>query len=126
MRSNTPSSSVSTKSQTRSLARDRTRTILERELEKRRKAAATGVNVEGLGAVVGGGPAADAEAELGGGLECSSPDGSFKFDKWDGGEVEFSAGWVDVVRDDGITESGKPSEDGVDGLAELKEWLDTL
>lgn len=79
-----------------------------------------------MGAVVGGNAGVDGETELGGGLECSSPDGSFKFDKWDGGEVEFSAGWVDVVRDDGITETGKASDEGVDGLSELKEWLNTL
>ncbi|KIO26271.1 hypothetical protein M407DRAFT_243819, partial [Tulasnella calospora MUT 4182] len=134
VRSNTPSSSVSTKSQTRQLAIDRTRTILERELEKRRKAGQAGVNVEGMGAVVGGGSGEESWDGVSG-LECSgSKDGSagtFKFEDWDGGEVSFSAGWVDVVRDDGITqvenEKRKLDAEGEeDGLGTLREWIASL
>ncbi|KAG9006596.1 hypothetical protein FRB90_009852 [Tulasnella sp. 427] len=134
VRTNTPSSSVSTKSQTRQLAIDRTRTILERELEKRRKAAQAGVNVEGMGAVVGSGAGEEAWDGVSG-LECSGSKGgnagTFKFEDWDGGDVSFSAGWVDVIRDDGIIQvenekrkADAESED--DGLAPLREWIASL
>lgn len=111
--------------QTLQLAKDRTKTVLERELEKRRRTFAKGVAVEGLG---GGADGNDLGAT---GLDCTTDDGTFRFDKWDGpsgvGEVEFTAGWVDVVRDDGIAGTEKvavrPAEGGEDGLEELKEWL---
>ncbi|KAG8895823.1 hypothetical protein FRB99_000325 [Tulasnella sp. 403] len=129
VRSNTPSSSVGTKSQARQLAKQRTKIILERELEKRRKTASTGVNVEGLGAV--GSTGADSEADplaTGAGLECSGKDGVFSFSNWEGGDIEFSGGWVDVVRDDGIAGGEKEEipESGENGLSELTAWLEGL
>jgi len=102
-----------------SLAVDRVRTILERELEKRRVATTTGVGVEGLGA--------DGEEATIGGLECTGPTSSFKFENWDGGDIEFVGGWVDVKRDDGIeSEKVSSGKGSVDGLALLKDWLEGI
>ena len=118
VKSNTPSSSVSTKSRARGLAKERVKAVLERELEKRAKAARIGVSVD----TEEGGEGATAM----GGLECLGGDGPFRFDKWEGGDIDFTGGWVDVVRDDGIVLS-KPSADSEeDGLEELKEWLEAL
>ncbi|KAI8989680.1 P-loop containing nucleoside triphosphate hydrolase protein [Trametes punicea] len=96
------------------LAINRVRTILERELEKRRVSHAHGVAVEGLGAE-------DAESEMGG-LECSG-NGEFKFAEWEGGEVGFigtsvAVGKVARVVDEKHAES--------DGLSPLREWLEEL
>ncbi|KIY72117.1 P-loop containing nucleoside triphosphate hydrolase protein, partial [Cylindrobasidium torrendii FP15055 ss-10] len=58
-------------------ALNRVRTVLERELEKRKTVQANGLGVEKLGE--------DAEkSDVMGGLECSGP--TFTFDHWDGGE----------------------------------------
>ncbi|KAI9570478.1 P-loop containing nucleoside triphosphate hydrolase protein [Boletus coccyginus] len=81
----------------------RVRTILERELEKRRASQTGGVGVESLGA--------EGEGMEVGGLECSGAGGAFKFSEWEGGEVEFLSTWVKV---------GEAKEDG---LAELTNWL---
>lgn len=92
------------------VAISRVRTILERELEKRREAQSSGMGVEGLGA--------EGERSDMGGLDCSSSGGVFKFADWDGGEVDFAGTWVNVgeLKDD---------EKGVatDGLASLRSWL---
>lgn len=90
----------------------RVKTILERELEKRRVSQSGGVGVEGLGA--------EGERSDMGGLECSgSAGGVFKFDEWEGGEVIFLGTSVQV---------GKAPEDdekaGEDSLGNLREWLD--
>ncbi|KAF9819789.1 hypothetical protein IEO21_01880 [Rhodonia placenta] len=69
------------------LAINRVRTILERELERRRASQAGGVGIEGLGAE-------GAESELGG-LECSGA-GEFKFENWEGGDVSFVGTYVAV------------------------------
>ncbi|RDB22139.1 Signal recognition particle receptor subunit beta [Hypsizygus marmoreus] len=95
-----------------SLAINRVRTVLERELEKRRVSQSGGVGVEGLGA--------EGEKSEMGGLDCNSPAGSaFKFADWEGGEVAFIGTSVKI---------GKVPEDaekvGDDGLASLREWLD--
>ncbi|KAF8447562.1 hypothetical protein L210DRAFT_2803493 [Boletus edulis BED1] len=82
----------------------RVRTILERELEKRRASQSGGVGVESLGAE-GEGMEVD-------GLECS---GTFKFSEWEGGDVEFLSTWVKVGED--------KEESGKDGLDDLKDWL---
>ncbi|KAG9001570.1 hypothetical protein FRB94_004661 [Tulasnella sp. JGI-2019a] len=122
--SSTPAAAPTT--QVLKLAEDRTKTILERELEKRRKTFVKGVSVEGLG----GGD--DASEDAGGvtGLECSTEDGTFRFEKWDGaggsGEVEFSSGWVKCVREDGITSTESEKPWGVDGLKGLKDRLGRL
>lgn len=89
---------------TSDVAITRVRTILERELEKRRASQTGGVGVESLGA--------EGEGTEVGGLECSGAGGAFKFSEWEGGEVEFLSTWVKV---------GEAKEE--DGLAELTNWL---
>lgn len=64
------------------LAINRVKSILERELEKRRASQSGGVNIEGLGE--------EGESSEMGGLECGEKAGStFKFDEWEGGEISF-------------------------------------
>ncbi|KAJ8456155.1 hypothetical protein ONZ51_g12252 [Trametes cubensis] len=96
------------------LAINRVRTILERELEKRRSTHANGVAVEGLGAE-------DAESEIGG-LECTG-NGEFKFAEWEGGEVAFIGTSVSVGKAAQVV-TEKHSEK--DGLSSLREWLEEL
>ncbi|KAG2054736.1 hypothetical protein BDR06DRAFT_955035 [Suillus hirtellus] len=92
------------------VAISRVRTILERELEKRREAQSGGMGVEGLGA--------EGERSDIGGLDCSGPGGIFKFADWEGGEVDFAGTWVNVGE-------LKDEKEGVatDGLASLRSWL---
>ena len=96
---------------TSEVAITRVRTILERELEKRRASQSGGVEVESLGA--------EGEGTEIGGLECSgAAGGAFKFSEWEGGDVEFVSTWVKV---------GEAKEDSdADGLDELKDWLSRL
>lgn len=96
---------------TSEVAITRVRTILERELEKRRASQSGGVGVESLGA--------EGEGTEIGGLECSgAAGGAFKFSEWEGGDVEFVSTWVKV---------GEAKEDSdADGLDELKDWLSRL
>lgn len=93
------------------LAINRVRTILERELERRRASQAGGVGIEGLGAE-------GAESELGG-LECSGA-GEFKFENWEGGDVSFVGTYVAV----GATVSA--IEEKGHGLSPFNEWLEGL
>ena len=95
----------------REVAIARVRTILERELEKRRVSQSGGVGVESLGS--------EGEGTEMGGLECSGASGgAFKFNEWEGGDVEFVSTWVQV---------GEAKEEaGSDGLDELKDWLSQL
>lgn len=87
------------------------KTILERELEKRRASQSGGVGVEGLGA--------EGERSDMGGLECSGPGGgAFKFAEWEGGEIDFLGTSVKVGSDIG----GEKSEQG-DGLDVFREWV---
>ncbi|KAG8968260.1 hypothetical protein FRC03_008126 [Tulasnella sp. 419] len=111
-----------------SLARERVKTILERELERRRQSSIKGVGVEGLGSE----NAHSADDGLMGGLDCTNQAGgisSFKFDAWDGGEVFFTSGWVDVQREDGMHEASEKNDAEnselarLDGLASLKDML---
>ncbi|KAK7020472.1 signal recognition particle receptor beta subunit-domain-containing protein [Favolaschia claudopus] len=92
-----------------SLAINRVKTILERELEKRRVAQTGGVGVEGLGE--------EGEGTEMGGLECSGEKGAFRFEAWEGGEVQFLGTWVKVGR--GVDE--KSTEDG---LSVLRQWME--
>ncbi|KAG1782651.1 signal recognition particle receptor beta subunit-domain-containing protein [Suillus placidus] len=93
------------------VAISRVRTILERELEKRREAQSSGMGVEGLGA--------EGERSDMGGLDCSSPGGVFKFADWEGGEVDFAGTWVNVGE---LTDDEKEGV-ATDGLASLLSWL---
>jgi len=103
-----------------SLATSRVRTILERELEARRAAQASGVAVEGLGE--------EGEGTEMGGLDCTGG-GAFKFADWEGSEVTFVGAWVSSGRKlvGAISEKDEKrdaeAEDGLDGL---RDWLDTL
>ncbi|OJT09126.1 hypothetical protein TRAPUB_14413 [Trametes pubescens] len=97
------------------LAITRVRTILERELEKRRASHVNGVAVEGLGAE-------EAESEMGG-LECTGS-GEFKFAKWEGGEVGFIGTSVAVGKSAASVVDEKHSGSG--GLSPLREWLEEL
>ncbi|KAK0240056.1 P-loop containing nucleoside triphosphate hydrolase protein [Armillaria nabsnona] len=89
------------------LAINRVKTVLERELEKRRDAQSGSLGVEGL--------------ELGG-LECAGTAKTFRFSDWEGTEVHF------------IATSVKQSVKGVDdekggphiGLGSLQELLVTM
>ncbi|KAJ7775041.1 signal recognition particle receptor beta subunit-domain-containing protein [Mycena metata] len=92
-----------------SLAITRVKTILERELEKRRVAQSGGVGVEGLGE--------EGERTEMGGLECTGEKGVFSFDAWEGGEVSFLGTSVKVGR----TTDEKAE---ADGLWALREWME--
>ncbi|RXW18723.1 hypothetical protein EST38_g7121 [Candolleomyces aberdarensis] len=94
------------------LAINRVKTILERELEKRRVAQTGGVGVEGLGE--------EGETTELGGLECGSEKASFKFDDWEGGEVVFLG---TSARPDESEKSGELTDDG---LSSLQQWLEDL
>ena len=93
------------------------KTILERELEKRRVAQTGGVGVEGLGE--------EGETTELGGLECGSDSASFKFDDWEGGDVVFLG---TSARPGKSEKSGELNEkgSGEDGLSSLEEWLEEL
>ncbi|KAH0827052.1 signal recognition particle receptor beta subunit-domain-containing protein [Lanmaoa asiatica] len=89
----------------------RVRTILERELEKRRASQSGGVGMESLGA--------EGEGTEMGGLECSgAAGGTFRFNEWEGGDVDFVSTWVKVG------EAKDESSNG--GLEDLKDWLSQL
>jgi signal recognition particle receptor subunit beta len=92
------------------VAIQRVRTVLERELSKRRQNQSNGVGIEGLGEE-------DADRSEWGGLECSDAGGMFKFDGWEGGEISFLATSVAV---------GKPllDEKTGSGLAQLTDLLE--
>lgn len=136
-----------TKTPNTSLAVTRTTTILERELEKRRlNSLKTGNAVlDSLGS-----DGADGDIDDGGigGLDVTGSDG-FKFERWEGGEVEIKGGWVDIQRsgsgvgtgfgvetdtEDEAVVSEKPArgpeqsqskeaQKGPDGLVELVDWV---
>jgi signal recognition particle receptor subunit beta len=128
--SSTSTSTISASQARSTLAIARVRTILERELEKRRVAQRGGVAVEGLGAEGG---QQDGMGEEGmGGLECRSGpggDGTFRFTEWEAGEVAFLGTWVKVGAGGAVgqNEKGEKGDGEVgDGLDELREWLEEL
>ncbi|KAJ3567723.1 hypothetical protein NP233_g6185 [Leucocoprinus birnbaumii] len=96
-----------------SLAINRVKTILERELEKRRASQSSGVAVEGLGQE-------DEKAEMGG-LECGDGTAAFKFDDWDGGEITFVSTFVRPGKAAVGGDSEKDESD--DGLSEFEIGL---
>ena len=105
----------------------RVRTILERELERRRRGAASGAGgMAELGEGEGGG-----ESGVGAGLDITGDEkDAFTFEKWEGGEVDVRATWVDVKRsndghttDDEEHEGEKGEVKSEDGLAGLVQWI---
>lgn len=110
----------------------RVRTILERELERRRRGAGSGAGAGGmaeLGEEEGGGGGSG--SGVGAGLDITGDEKeAFTFEKWEGGEVDVRATWVDVKRsndghttDDEEHEGEKGGEKGEDGLAGLVQWI---
>ncbi|KAG6889964.1 hypothetical protein C0992_003444 [Termitomyces sp. T32_za158] len=96
------------------LAVNRVRSVLERELEKRKASQKGGVGVEKLGAE-------DEQSDMGG-LDCNGPPGDpFKFSEWEGGEVSFVGTSAKISR-----ATDHPEKTGGDGLASLREWLDEI
>ncbi|KAG5644037.1 hypothetical protein DXG03_009189 [Asterophora parasitica] len=95
-----------------SLAINRVKSVLERELEKRRASQSGGVGVEGLGA--------EGEKSEMGGLDCNGPAGSaFRFSDWEGGEISFVGTSAKVSK-----AAEDPEKEAEDGLAALRDWLD--
>ena len=98
------------------LAINRVRTILERELEKRKRSQAGGMGIESLG----GGEGDNTEVSR---LECNGVDsGVFKFSEWGGGEVTFLG--------TSIPRTGEKVQDektgNICGLEGLRQWLSGL
>jgi len=94
------------------LAINRVKTVLERELEKRRVSQSGGIGVEGLGA--------EGEKSEMGGLDCSgTAGGAFRFAEWEGGEVSFIGTSIKVPK--ATSDLEKTTEDG---LSSLWEWLE--
>jgi len=103
---------TSAQSNAGALAINRVKTILERELEKRRASQTGGINIEGLGE--------EGERSDMGGLECGEKEGSsFKFDEWEGGEISF-LGTSLAITSPGSDEKGASDS----GLESLWEWLE--
>lgn len=93
------------------VAISRVKTVLERELERRRQNQTGGVTVEGLGEE-------DAERSDWGGLECGAANSTFHFDDWEGGPVTFLATSVRVGQQAIVDEKAAV------GLSPLWEWLE--
>lgn len=92
------------------LAVNRVQTILERELERRRASQSGGMGVEGLGEEGN-------ESSHMGGLDCSGPGGTFKFENWEGGEILFLGTCVQY--------SESTDEKSVKGsITPLMEWME--
>lgn len=98
------------------LAINRVRTILERELEKRRQSQAGGMGIESLG----GGEGDNTEFS---GLECAGVAGGvFRFSEWGGGEVTFLG--TSISRTGEKVQDEKA--DSICGLEGLRQWLSGL
>ncbi|KAJ8472713.1 hypothetical protein ONZ45_g16549 [Pleurotus djamor] len=95
-----------------SLAISRVKTILERELEKRRASQSNGVGIEGLGA--------EGETSELGGLDCIG-NGPFQFDSWEGGEIAFITTYCAVTKRSTIVDEKARMDN--EGLSSLLEWL---
>jgi signal recognition particle receptor subunit beta len=109
--------SVSATSSLEQLATNRVRTVLERELEKRRKSHTGSVAIDELGAE------GEDNSELGG-LDCNGPPGeAFKFAEWEGGDVDFRATWVSVGETVDLEDEKGMSDTGIKHLV---AWLESL
>ena len=92
------------------LAINRVKSILERELEKRRASQSGGINIEGLGE--------EGKRSDMGGLECGEKEGSaFKFDEWEGGDISF-------VGTSALLKTTSEKNAAPSGLDTLFEWLE--
>jgi signal recognition particle receptor subunit beta len=110
---------LSTTSSLEQLAINRVRTVLERELDKRRRSHTGSVAIDELGAE------GEDTSELGG-LDGTGPPGeAFKFAEWEGGEIEFIGSWVSVGETVEL-EDEKGEGAGGDGIRDLLAWLETL
>jgi signal recognition particle receptor subunit beta len=94
------------------LAINRVKTVLERELQKRRASQSGGVGVEGLGAE-------GEKSEMGGLDTLGAAGSSFKFSEWEGGEITF-------LGTSSKSEKDKERNEKVDevGLSPLRDWID--
>ncbi|KAN0123901.1 Signal recognition particle receptor beta subunit domain containing protein [Russula decolorans] len=109
--------SASATSSSEQLAINRVRTVLERELEKRRRSHTGRVAIDELGAE------GEDSTELGG-LDCTGPPGeAFKFADWEGGNLDFVGSWVRVGEKVEVKED---KESGEEGTGRLLAWLDQL
>ena len=91
------------------------RTVLERELEKRRRSHTGRVPIDELGAE------GEDNTELGG-LDCTGPPGAaFQFADWEGGNIDFVGSWVRVGEEGEVKEE---KEGGGEGTGRLLAWLD--
>jgi len=109
--------SVSATSSLEQLGINRVRTVLERELDKRRRSHTGSVAIDELGAE------GEDNSELGG-LDCTGPPGEpFKFAEWDGGEINFVGSWVTVGE---RVESDDEKGTGGEGIESLLDWLQAL
>lgn len=106
--------STSSSSTRETVAAERVRTILERELEKRRQSSLTGVGVGGLGET-----GEEDDGAIQGGLETLSG-GPFTFATWEGGEVTSIGGCVEKQTQE------KLEATTMSGLVGLESWLDGL
>ena len=106
------------------LAISRVRTVLERELERRRNAQAGAVNMDSL---PGGEDEGEGEGGVGmGGLECSGPSGGvFKFAEWEGGEVAFEGSWVKLWEKLHVEGEDEKAGDG-DGVRAVIDWIEAV
>lgn len=108
--------SASATSSSEQLAINRVQTVLERELEKRRRSHTGRVAMDELGAE------GEDSTELGG-LDCTGhPGDAFKFADWEGGNIDFVGSWVKV----GERVEVKEKESGGEGIGRLLAWLDQL
>ncbi len=106
--------SASVTSSSEQLAINRVRTVLERELEKRRRSHTGRIAMDELGAE------GEDNTELGG-LDCTGPPGeAFKFADWEGGDIDFVGSWVRVGERVGVEEE---KGEGSEGIGRLLAWL---
>jgi signal recognition particle receptor subunit beta len=97
-----------------STAVTRVKTILERELEKRRTSQSGGVGIEGLGE--------DGDRTELGGLDTTGT-GAFKFDEWEGGDVSFVGTFVTIGKGADVQDE---KQEVSDGISPLISWLEGL